>query len=319
MPSLPEPFLNDMKALDNDRSVLGMIFNIQHFCVDDGPGIRTTVFFKGCPLRCSWCHNPESHEARSEVMLRTDRCVMCRACAVACNTDAHTFDGGHIIDRSKCVGCGECVGACPTGAVELTGRRYTVDEVMAEILTDRVFYETSDGGVTLSGGEPTAQPEFAASLLAACKEKGLTTCIESCGWCDKETLSALIPLTDLFLIDWKLTDDVLHREYTGVSNQKIIENLAILNENGARVVLRCPLIPSVNLTEEHYDGIVSVANRFECIEGIDLEPYHPMGVDKSEALGKKTAYDNRSFLDRGTVEEVRDYIAPRVTVSVNCK
>ena len=298
--------------------VTGRILNIQHFCVDDGPGIRTTVFFKGCPLRCVWCHNPESHEAADEILYRSDRCRGCGSCVSLCERDAHTItpDGFHRYDRTRCVRCGDCIRGCHMGALERAGRTMTVEEVLSEILTDRVFYTASGGGITLSGGEPTAQPRFAEALLTACRRERLHTCLESCGWCDTETLRRLIPLTDLFLLDYKISNDTLHQKYTGVSNRPILQNLALLREQGARVILRCPLIPAINTDTPHYDGIAEVANRHPNIEQIDLEPYHPMGIGKTAALGKTAAYSNEAFLDPALTEQAKAYIASRVTIPV---
>jgi len=184
------------------------------------------------------------------------------------------------------------------------------------VLSDRVFYETSNGGVTISGGEPTAQPTFTEAFLSACKKEGLHTCMETCGWCKPEILIALAPLVDLFLLDWKLTDDALHKKYTGVSNDLIVENLARLCDIGARVILRCPLIPDINLTEDHLDGIAALANRFSCIEQIDLEPYHPMGIGKTNALGKTASYTNEEFLASDRAEKARAYILKSVSIPV---
>ena len=252
-------------------------------------------------------------------MFRADRCVSCGACARVCETGAHTFspDGEHIFDRTHCQKCGDCTKECFYEAVEKIGGVKTVDDVLFEILADRVFYEKSGGGVTVSGGEPTAQPKFTEALLSACKREGIDTCIETSGWCKSEIIKNLIPSVDLFLFDWKITDDDLHQKYTGVSNKPIVENLAILNDAGARVILRCPLIPDVNLTEHHFDGIASLANRFDCIESIELEPYHPLGISKSRALGRESAYANSEFFDRDTASRVREYIANRVSISVS--
>lgn len=298
--------------------VTGRILNIQHFCVDDGPGIRTTVFFKGCPLRCVWCHNPESHEITDEILYRADRCRGCGACVSLCEKDAHTLtpDGIHRYDRTRCIRCGECVRSCHMGALERAGRTVTVEEVLAEILSDRIFYATSGGGVTLSGGEPTAQPRFAEALLTACRREGLHTCIESCGWCSADTLRRLIPLTDLFLLDFKLRDEILHQKYTGVSNRPILQNLALLCEHGARVILRCPLIPDINTDTAHYDAIAAVANQHPNIEQIDLEPYHPMGIGKTAALGKTAAYTNGEFLAPDLAEQAKAYLVRRVNIPV---
>ncbi len=301
-----------------EEKLYGRILNIQHFCVDDGPGIRTTVFLKGCPLRCTWCHNPETHASNTELMYRHEKCRGCGACVAVCPVQAHSFgkEGEHTIDRTVCVRCGKCASACLYQALEAVGTSQTVEEVMADVLTDRIFYETSGGGITLSGGEPTAQPDFAEALFTAAKNEGLHTAMETCGWCKGETMLRLAPLVDLFLLDWKLTDDALHRQYTGVSNQPIVENLERLNTLGSRVILRCPLIPGINMTEDHYAGIVSLANRFDVIESIDLEPYHPMGIGKSLALGKQAAYENAEFLSDTAAEEARAFLAPRVSIPV---
>ena len=179
--------------------------------------------------------------------------------------------------------------------MEAVGKTVTVAQVLDEILTDKIFLQTSRGGVTLSGGEPTAQPDFAEALLVACKAEGLHTCVETCAWCPSEVLLRLIPHTDLFLVDWKITDDTLHKQYTGASNAPIRENLALLHRAGAPVVLRCPLIPGVNDTPDHYDGIARLALHYSNILEIDLEPYHPMGLAKAAALGKHLPYDRPDF------------------------
>ena len=296
----------------------GRILQIQHFCVDDGPGIRTTVFLKGCPLRCVWCHNPESHVMGDEILYRADRCRGCGACATVCPHGAHTLTpaGEHHYDRAACLRCGRCIEVCRHRALELAGQTVTAAQVLDEILCDRVFYTTSSGGVTLSGGEPTAQIDFTEALLMACRQEGLHTCLETCGWCDETTMLRLIPLTDLFLMDYKISDEADHRTYTGVSNRPILQNLALLCEHHARVILRCPLIPDINLHTAHFDGIADLANRYPNIEQIDLEPYHPMGIGKAAALGKPASYTNGDFLDPVAAEQAQAYIQSRVAIPV---
>ena len=297
-------------------SPTGRILNIQHFCVDDGPGIRTTVFFKGCPLRCIWCHNPESHQSEQEILYRAERCRSCGACAAVCPQGAHTLAQNHKYDRNRCRRCGSCTAVCPVCALERVGENKTVDEIMEEILSDRAFYAASRGGVTLSGGEPTAQPDLCEALLKACRSEGLHTCIETCAWCPTEVMRRMIPHTDLFLVDFKLSDDDAHRRYTGVSNRQILENLTLLREQNTPVVLRCPLIPDINTSVTHYNRIAELANTHPNILRIDLEPYHPLGIGKSEALGKPAAYRNPDFLDPAVAQTACDHIAARTATPV---
>ena len=177
--------------------ISGEIFSIQRFCTDDGPGIRTTVFVKGCPLRCIWCHNPESQAKRNEITYNAEKCVGCGRCAEACPQKCHSFGEKHAFDKSKCIGCGECAKVCPTKALELFGKSITVDEAFEEVARDKVFYETSGGGVTVSGGEPLFQPEFTAELLKRCKENGIHTAIETSGFADEKALLRVIMYCDL--------------------------------------------------------------------------------------------------------------------------
>lgn len=221
----------------------GLIFNLQKFCINDGPGIRTTVFLKGCPLRCAWCHNPESHSSEIQIMKENGKDILC-------------------------------------------GKYVEVEEVIEEVLKDEVFYNNSGGGLTLSGGEPLLQFDFAYALLRMAKQKGLHTCLETCGFTETEKILKIAEFTDIFLYDWKLTNDLLHKEYTGVSNQRILKNLKAIDSAGSNVILRCPIIPGVNDNEEHFLGIEQLANQLENVIAIDVEPYHPLGTDKYKRIGK---------------------------------
>lgn len=295
----------------------GTIFNIQKFCINDGPGIRTTIFMKGCPLNCVWCHNPESKAAYPEILFDTRKCILCGCCAAVCPQQRHTIDGAaHQFDRSNCQRCGACAEACLPGALETAGYRITVEDAITEVMKDELFYRNSGGGMTLSGGEPMAQFAFTKALLTAAKEKGLHTCIETCGFAPWEHYEEIIPLVDLFLFDYKLTDPALHKQYTGVSNERILSNLTKLDAAGASVILRCPIIPTINDTPEHFAGIAATANRLAHILEVNIEPYHPLGSGKSAMLSQTYALDNLTFPEQETVAGWIDTIGALTSVTV---
>ena len=250
---------------------MGIIFNIQKFCINDGPGIRTTVFFKGCPLRCKWCHNPESHLCEPEL----------------------------LYDSEKCVGEGEL------NALELVGKEMSVQEVLNEVLKDKVFYDNSGGGLTLSGGEPLMQFDFAYELLKHAKQNGIHTCVETCGFAKTEDILKIAKFTDIFLYDWKVTDDELHKEYTGVSNGLLLENLKAVDSTGSNIILRCPIIPNVNDTQTHFCGIAEIANSLNNIWGIEIEPYHCLGNSKYQKLGRTESLPR---FEEPTEQQVRNWI-----------
>ncbi len=264
----------------------GNIFNIQKFCINDGPGIRTTVFFKGCPLRCKWCHNPESNAAYPQLLFSADKCTYCRSCADMCKNGVHIFTDAHLVLRESCTACGDCVSVCRSNALEIAGKAVTADEVIKTVLEDRMFYEDSGGGLTLSGGEPFFQYEFMLCILKKAKENSLHTCIETCGFTDKEKILEAAEYTDIFLFDRKLTDTELHKKYTGVGDEGIKENLKTIDERGSKIILRCPVIPTVNDLEEHFRGIAETANSLKNCIGIDIAPYHELGTSKLLRLGK---------------------------------
>lgn len=268
----------------------GTIFDIRKFSLHDGPGIRTTVFFKGCPLACAWCHNPESQAFGDEIMLWEQRCIGCGECLEHCTHGAIVqvagFDGRvrFVTDRAACTRCGECIDACPAEARTRVGRRMTVEKVMQEIERDRSFYEESGGGVTFSGGEPLAQAVFLRGLLEACRAVDLHTAVDTCGFAPWGALESILPYTDLFLYDIKVMDENEHRRLTGVSNRLILSNLKGLSASGARIILRVPIIPGMNDSEENFHEVASLAAGLPNLERVDLLPYHPSAAGKYERL-----------------------------------
>lgn len=295
---------------------MGTIFNIQKFSINDGPGIRTTVFMKGCPLNCLWCHNPESKSRKTEIFFDARKCVGCRSCEV-CPYGCHVFtDTEHIFNREKCIACGKCAAECYTDALELVGTEKSVEEIIAEVMKDEAFYENSGGGMTLSGGEPMFQFDFTYELLKRAKENGLHTCIETCGFAKWEQYEKIADLVDIFLFDYKETDPGKHKEFTGVTNELILENLKKLDEKGCKTVLRCPIISGLNDTDEHFTGIAKTANSLRNVLEINVEPYHPLGKGKSEMLGKEYFSDDLSFADDNAVKEWIEKISSQTEVTV---
>lgn len=284
------------------------LFNIQHFSLYDGPGIRTVVFFKGCPLNCVWCHNPESKSPAVELAYYKKNCRLCGACVDACPNGAHSISNGlHTICRSECKRCGKCVDNCVFSALEIMGRDFTIDEIMDEIKKDDMFFG-DDGGVTISGGEPFIQFEGLYELAERVKAENYSLCIETSGFTSENKLRAVADYVDLFLYDYKLTGAEEHIKHIGKDNREIINNLSILDDMGANVVLRCPIIPGINDCEEHFRGIAEMAEKHTCILSVELMPYHPLGISKAEQIGKNMIYNEKTFLSKDKAQEYAEFI-----------
>ena len=283
----------------------GNIFDIQRFSVHDGPGIRTTVFLKGCPLKCIWCHNPESQRVSTNLALYKNKCVGCGACINACQNGCHSFNeaGEHLIARESCVACGKCVEACPFGALELFGRRESVDAILEEVLRDKTFYKNSGGGMTVSGGEPLMQGEFLVELLKRAKEEGLHTCIETSGFASEKTIQEVAKYIDIFLFDIKATDDEKHKELTAVPFAPIKRNLYLLDSLGAKIVLRCPLVPDLNTDAAHIDNIAELAVSLENVLEVNVMAYHTLGNSKYDALGMDNQMKDAEAMSKADKEK----------------
>ncbi len=294
----------------------GTIFHIQKFCINDGPGIRTTVFFKGCPLNCLWCHNPESKDAFPEIAFYPEKCCACGQCAAVCPNGCHRIeDGMHLFERTGCIRCGQCL-SVRCSALEQIGKKVSVPEVMDEVMKDKVFYDESGGGLTVSGGEPMLQFDFVNELLWAAKSNGLHTCMETSGFAKQEQIRQIERVTDLFLFDYKETSPERHTEFTGVSNEEILRNLSLLDALKTNIILRCPIIPGYNDREAHFKGIAETANRFSSISEIQIEPYHPLGAAKSMQIGKTYDLPEIGFVEDDQVGEWIDAIAKNTNVPV---
>lgn len=295
------------------------MFDVKRFAIHDGPGVRTAVFFKGCPMRCAWCHNPESQAPGPELLTWSERCAACGACVDECPSEAISQAGTGAqpsTDRARCTGCGACVRVCGFRARAIVGAARRVLDLATEAERDRLFYEESGGGVTLSGGEPLGQPDAAAALLRECRRRRIHTAIDTCGVADPDVVEAIAQEADLFLYDVKLLDDERHRQWTGVSNAGILGNLARLAKRGSRVWLRYPLVPGVNDSARDLAALGKLAARVRGVEGVQLLPYHAGGERKAAHLGRAYALPGLRVPDRDAAERAAAAVCGAAGVAV---
>lgn len=291
-------------------SMKGIVFDIQRFSIHDGPGIRTTVFLKGCPLKCLWCHNPESQDPRIELSFTLEKCINCGTCEKVCPEGAVRMTAPERVDRSKCTVCGVCVDACPAGALDVIGKEMAVEEVIEEVEKDRVFYEESGGGVTISGGEPLYQFEFTLELSKKLKQIGFRVAIDTCGYLkgqndDLKNLLLLAETVDLILYDIKLIDNAKHKFYTGVGNETILDNAIHLSSKfPSKLLFRYPLITGVNDTEKDLKSLVEFLSKLSHPR-IEILPYHRLGVGKYFKIGKEYKLEYLSPPPEGKVKELQ--------------
>jgi pyruvate formate lyase activating enzyme len=290
--------------------VKGLVFDIKKFAVHDGPGIRTTVFLKGCPLHCWWCHNPESIKREKELVLFENKCIGCGECFKVCPNEAHEIlpDGERVYHKERCILCGKCVDICYAEALVMEGKEMTVEEVMVELRKDIPFYENSNGGITLSGGEPMFQHEFALAILKQCKAEGLHTAIDTSGQVSWGVYERILPYVDLVLYDFKHIDAAAHKKYTGVSNELILDNLVKMSEYGVPIEIRIPIIPGINDSKKDVVSAAMFLSTLENITWVELLPYHRLGESKYSRLGEEYKLDGLETPSKEQMNEIAEWI-----------
>ncbi len=291
------------------RAPRGTVFNVQRASFHDGPGVRTTVFLKGCPLRCPWCHNPEGIAPQPQVIVNDARCLGCRSCEEACPRPGGPLSSGESLGADGCLGCGRCFDACPAAAREAAGREWTVAEVLAEVLRDRLGYDTSGGGVTFSGGEPLFQPAFLVACLEACRREGIHTAVDTCGFAPAGVVAAAAARTDLLLWDLKHLDPARHRELTGAPLAPVLANLEAASRLGVRIWLRIPVIPGINDDPANLRAAAAVASRLPAVERVSLLPYHRTGTAKGGRLGRVDLLDGVAPPSSERMRELAEVVA----------
>ena len=290
-----------------------LIFDIKRYSINDGPGIRTTIFLKGCPLSCVWCHNPEGISHLPQLLYTSNRCIGCATCVRVCPENAISLDntGTISIERAKCNLCGICCRECPGNALEISGKEYSIDEIMDEIEKERVFMESSGGGVTFCGGEPLMQPAYLSDLIKRCRKSGFHTAVDTSLYASPQIVEKIAALSDLFLVDLKVMDRDKHIELCGVSNELILENLKLLSRMGKEVIIRIPLIEGVNCDTENIEAVRSFLKTLSNIREVELLPYHDIGIGKHTKLGTIYNPDNISLgkISDEKVEAIRLYLS----------
>ncbi len=288
----------------------GMVTSIQRFSLNDGPGIRTTVFFKGCNLHCAWCHNPETIRLQNDLLAHPEKCIACGHCVAVCPTGAHArVPGGIAFDRTKCTTCGKCAEICFPGAMEMAGRNRTAAEVLAEIEQDAAYYRDSDGGVTLSGGEVFCQPQFAGELIDGCRAAGISVAVETNLCWEFEAMRPMLAKLSLVMFDLKLWDDAAHQRWTGVGNGLVKENIAKLDTLGIPLIARTPLIPGATDDEGNIAAIAKFLAPLKNLQYYELLNFNPLGESKYRALGLENPFEKARPLPAATVEKLRQSAA----------
>ena len=286
------------------------IVKIQRYCIHDGPGIRATVFFKGCPLRCVWCSSPETHSPEPEIAFYKEKCIEgCEACVGACPEGAISKMGANIeIDRAKCTDCGECADVCPSQALSVIGIPMNAQRIVEDVQKDKQFYEHSGGGVTLSGGEPLLHFECAAEIAKECQKKGISVALDTCGHGKKENVNRVLDHVDLVLYDIKHMDPLKHKKYTGVRNDIILDNARMISKRGVPMIIRYPLVPGINDSPDNLNRLAVFVSELTVVERLDILPYHRLGGPKYRILGRRYDLEHLESPDKHQVQRVNELL-----------